>query len=169
MAKKKEETINDLFSDREEMPPEEQLWGKNPKRTQLLRDLWFDMITEQIDEEKDLPDAAKKELLFMMAVNSALDMIFESVPDDVAVELSYCVDHIMGLSAVNSKYDVDLLEANYEVISKIKRDDYGTDEEFEVVVADKEEKWWTVGKQLLGGRSPNDAIAEALSRYGLNR
>ena len=169
MAKKKEETINDLFDGDTEIPLEEQLWGKNPKRTQLLRDLWFDMITEQIDEEKDLPDAAKKELLFMMAVNSALDMIFESVPDDVAVELSYCVDHVMGLSAVNSKYDVDLLEANYEVISKIKRDDYKTDEEFEAAVADKEEKWWTVGKQLLGGRSPNDAIAEALSRYGLNQ
>ncbi|MDR2866347.1 MAG: hypothetical protein LBV13_02970 [Methanomassiliicoccaceae archaeon] len=171
MAKKKkdDETINSVFEDKPEIPAEDQLWGKNPKRTQVLRDLWFDLITEQLEEEKDLPDEAKKELLFMMAVNSALDMVFESLPDDISVELSYSIDHLIGLSAVNKRYGVDLLEANYEVISKIKRENYATDEEFEAAIAEKEEKWWTVGKQLLGGRSPNDAIAEALSRYGLNR
>jgi hypothetical protein len=170
MAKNKEdESINDLFEEEPEIPLEAQLWGKNPKRTQLLRDLWFDTIAEQIDEEKELPDDAKRELLFMMAVNSVLDMVLESLPDDMSLELSYGLDHMMGLAAVNKKYDVDLLEANYEVVSKIKRDDYRTDEEFEAAVIEKEEKWWSVGKQLLGGRSPNDAIAEALSRYGLNK
>jgi hypothetical protein len=170
MAKKKEEeTINDLFEEEPEIPVEEQLWGKNPRRAQLLRDLWFDLIAEQINEEKELPEDAKRELLFMMTVNSVLDMVLESLPDDMSLELSYCLDHMMGLSVVNRKYDVDLLEANYEVVSKIKREDYVTDEEFEAAVSEKEEKWWTVGKQLLGGRSPNDAIAEALSRYGLNK
>jgi hypothetical protein len=79
------------------------------------------------------------------------------------------MDHMMGVSVVNQKFGVDLLETNYEVVSKIKRDDYETDQEFENAVLEKEEKWWTVGKQQLGGRSPNDAIAEALSKYGLNQ
>ncbi|MDR0335137.1 MAG: hypothetical protein LBH69_04560 [Methanomassiliicoccaceae archaeon] len=171
MAKKKEdeETINDLFEEEPTIPLEAQLWGKNPKRTQLLRDIWFDSIVEQLNEEKEMPDEAKRELLFMMTVNSVLDMVMESIPDELALELSYCLDHMMGVSVVNQKYGVDLLEANYEVVSKIKRDDFRTDEDFEKAVIEKEEKWWTVGKQLLSGRSPNDAIAEALSRYGLNK
>jgi len=175
-AKKKKETaeeesgtINDVFDEVPEIPLEEQIWGNNPKRTQLLRDLWFDSIIEQIDEEKGMPEEAKKELLFMMAVHSTLDMVFGSLPDEESLDLSYCVDHMMALAAVNQRYGVDLLETNFEVISKIKREDHGTDEEFEAAVAEKEEKWWTNGKQQLGGRSPNDAIAEALSRYGLNK
>ena len=170
MAKKKEEdTINNVFEEGQEIPVEEQLWGKNPKRTQLLRDLWLGAIVEQIDEEKEMPEDAKRELLFMMAVHSTLDMVMESLPDDVSLELSYCLDHMMGLASVNQRYDVDLLETNFEAVRKVKRDDYASDEEFENAVVEKEEKWWNVGKQQLGGRSPNDAIAEALSRYGLNR
>lgn len=168
MTKKKEETINEVF-DEPEIPADEQIWGKNQKRTQLLRDLWFDSVIEQLDEEKDMPEDAKKELLFMMAVHSTLDLVFESLPDEEALELTYCVDHMMALGAVNQRYGVDLLEANYDVVSKMDRKDYASDEEFENAVAEKEEKWWTNGKQQLGGRSPNDAIAEALSRYGLNR
>ena len=173
-AKKKKDnedkgTINDVFDETPGIPAEEQIWGKNPKRTQLLRDLWFKSVMEQLDEEKDMPDEAKKELLFMMAVHSTLDMVFESLPDEESLDVSYCIDHMMALAAVNQRYDVDLLEANYEVISKIDGNSYATQEDFEAAVAEKEEKWWTNGKQQLGGRSPNDAIAEVLSRYGLNR
>jgi len=173
-AKKKKDsedkgTINDVFDGTPEIPAEEQIWGKNPKRTQLLRDLWFKSVMEQLDEEKDMPDEAKKELLFMMAVHSTLDMVFESLPDEESLDLSYCIDHMMALAAVNQRYGVDLLETNYEVVSKIDGNSYATQEEFEAAVAEKEEKWWTIGKQQLGGRSPSDAIAEVLSKYGLNR
>ena len=167
--KKSKETINDVFDNEPEMPLEAQLWGKNPSRTQLLRDLWFDSMIEELSEDKDMDDDAKRQLLFVMTANAVLDMVMESIPDDMSVELSYCLDHMLGLAAVNKRYDVDLLEANYGVITKIKRDDYKTSEEFEAAILEKEEKWWSVGKQLLGGRSPNDAIAEALSKYGLNR
>ena len=167
MTNNKGETINDVFDNEPEIPMEERIWGRNPKRTQLLRDLWFDSVMEQIKEDKDLPGEARDQLLFMMAVHSTLDMVFESLPDEDALDLSYCVDQMMGLAAVNKRYGVDLLEANYEVLSKVKREDYSSDEEFEAALDGKEEKWWSVGKQLLGGRSPNDAISEALSRYGL--
>ena len=169
MTKKDEETINDVFENEPEIPLDAQLWGKNPKRTQLLRDLWFDSMIEELSEDKSMDDDAKRQLLFMMTANAVLDMVMESIPDDLAVELSYCLDHMLGLAAVNKRYNVDLLEANYDVVTKIKRENYATDEEFEAAILEKEEKWWSVGKQLLGGRSPNDAIAEALSRYGLNK
>ena len=169
MAKKDNETINDVLGNEPEIPLETQLWGKNPNRTQLLRDLWFDSMLEELSEDKTMDDDAKRQLLFMMTANAVLDMVMESIPDDLSVELSYCLDHMLGLAAVNKRYSVDLLESNYEVITKIKRENYKTQEEFEAAVIEKEEKWWTVGKQLLGGRSPNDAIAEALSKYGLNK
>ena len=169
MAKKDNETINDVLGNEPEIPLEAQLWGKNPNRTQLLRDLWFDSMLEELSEDKTMDDDAKRQLLFMMTANAVLDMVMESIPDDLSVELSYCLDHMLGLAAVNKRYDVDLLDANFKVITKVKREDYATGEEFEAAILEKEEKWWSVGKQLLGGRSPNDAIAEALSKYGLNR
>lgn len=174
MAKKKkaeEGTINDILEQEQQnsISADEQLWGRNPKRTQLLRDLWYDSMIEQLDEEKDIPDEAKRELMFMMTANSVLDLILESLPEDASVELSHCIDDLMAMAAVNQRYDVDLLQTSMDVLKKIKREDFTTDKEFEAAVLEQEEKWWTVGKQQLGGRSPNDAVAEMLSKYGLSR
>ena len=162
-------TIDEMFQEADEdIPLEMQLWGKNPKRTEALRDLWLeDMIA--FAEENKVPEEAKAEMIFSMTANSIMDMIMESLPEDLALELSYCFDHLMGVFIANKRYGVDMLDAAYQTLSKISRQDYGSQEEFEKAVNEKEERWWTVGKQLLSGHSPNDAIAEALSRYGLNR
>lgn len=162
------ETINDLFEKEETIELEAQIWGKNPRRSQALKDLWFKLMTESIDEE-DKPEPVKRELLFLMTANNVMDMIMESVPDELALEISYCFDSMIGLSMVNSRFEVDLVDANYEVLKKIKREDHATDESYEAAVKDIDERWWTIGKQLLGGRSPNDAIAEELGKYGLNK
>ena len=164
------ETVNDLFDnvDDECIPLESQLWGKNPKRTEALRDHWFkDMI--EFADENNVPEEARKELVFSMTANSILDMMMESLPEDLALELSYCFDHMIGVVVANQRYGVDLLDAAYKSLEKVKREDFDTDEAFEKAIEEREEKWWTVGKQQLSGRSPNDVIAEALSRYGLNR
>lgn len=164
----KEETINDLFEKEETIELETQIWGKNPRRSQALKDLWFKLMSESIDEENK-PEPAKRELLFLMTANNVMDMIMESVPDELALEISYCFDSLIGLSMVNSRFEVDLVESNYEVLEKIKREEHASDEAYEATVKDVDERWWTVGKQHLGGRSPNDAIAEELSKYGLNK
>ena len=78
-------------------------------------------------------------------------------------------DSMIGMSLVNKRFDVDLVDANFEVLKKLKREDHGTDEEFEAAIRDVDHRWWTVGKQLLGGRSPNDAISEELGKFGLNK
>lgn len=167
---KREGTINELFDNEEDdmIPVEHQLWGKNPKRVEALKDLWLNEMME-FAEKNETPDEARPELIFSMAVNSTLDMIMESIPAEMALEMSLSFDHLMGVFIANKRYGVDILDAAFESLKKVNRDDYKTDEEFEAAVEEREEKWWTVGKQVLSGRSPNDVIAEALSRYGLNR
>lgn len=162
------ETINDLFEKEETIEFEAQIWGKNPQRSQALKELWYKPMTESIDDD-DKPEPAKRELLFLMTANNVMDMILESVPDELALEISYCFDSMIGLSMVNNRFEVDLVEANYEVLKTIKREDHASDEAFEGAVREMDERWWTIGKQLLGGRSPNDAIAEELGKYGLNK
>ena len=161
-------TINDMFADEEMIQLEEQLWGKNPLRSQALKDLWLDLMAEAVDAD-DKPEQAKRELLFLMTANNVLDMVFEALPEDLALELTVSLDSMIGVSLVNRRFDVDIWEANYSTISKVKREDYGSDEEFEEAVKAMDERWWTVGKQALGGRTPNDAIVEEMSKYKLNR
>jgi len=164
------ETVNDLFAnvDDECIPLESQLWGKNPKRMEALRDLWLKEMIEFADENK-VPEEGRNELVFTMTANSILDMMMESLPEDLALELSYCFDHMIGVVVANQRYGVDLLDAAYKSLEKVKREDFESDEAFEKAVEEREDKWWNVGKQQLSGRSPKDVIAEALSRYGLNR
>ncbi len=163
-----ESTINDMFDEQEEMDIEAQVWGKNPKRSRALKDLWFDLMNETVDQD-DKPEEAKREMIFLMTANNVLDMVMETMPEELAVELSASLDSLIGLSMVNRRFDVDLLEANYKTLTNVKREDYSSDEEFEEAVREIDERWWTVGKQPLGGRTPNDAIFEEMSKYGLTR
>lgn len=163
-------TINDIFDNTEDdsIPLEHQLWGKNPKRVEALKDLWLKDMTEFI-EKNGIPDEGLPDLMFSMVANNMLDMIMESLPEDLSLELSYCFDHMLGVFIANKRYGVDILDAAYQSLIKVDRNEFDSDEEFEAAVNEREERWWTVGKQVLSGRSPNDVIAEALSRYGLNR
>ena len=126
----------------EEESAEKQLWGKNPARAQAMRDLMFNELTEHI-ESQDIPDDKKWEMMFIMAVNSTLDLLFDSPTTDVAMETSYCFDNMLGLALANKKYYVNAVQ------------------EFEV-------QWWDMGQPALGMRSPNDAIYETLGKYRLN-
>jgi len=160
--------INEMFEEDDSVPIENQLWGKNPKRVEALRNVWFKDMTEFMDENK-VPEKGRNEMVFNMAVNSLLDMIMESLPLEDALELSYAFDHMLGVFIANQRYGVDILDAAYQSMTKVNREEFDSDEDFEKAIAEREEKWWTVGKQILSGRSPNDVIIEALSRYGLNR
>ena len=160
--------INEMFEQDDGIPIENQLWGKNPKRVEALRDIWYKDMEGFMDENK-VPKEGRNEMMFNMAVNSLLDMIMESLPLEDAVELTYAFDHLLGVFIANNRYGVDILDAAYQSMTKVDRSEFKTDEEFENAIAEREEKWWTVGKQILSGRSPNDVIIEALSRYGLNR
>jgi len=159
--------IGTVFND-DVMVAGKQLWEKNPRRTMAMRDLWFDGLTQSIEEDDSITPEGKKEMAFMMATNSVLDVIMEAVPEDLAMELSFCLDSTLGLAIVNKNHNVDLMEEYYKAVGLLKREDYNSDDEFERALDALEEHWWSIGQPALKMRSANDSIIEALAKYGLN-
>ncbi|MBR5999141.1 MAG: hypothetical protein IK043_01710 [Candidatus Methanomethylophilaceae archaeon] len=151
----------------EEEMAEKQLWGKNYARAQAMRDLMFADLSEHINSQ-DIPDDKKWEMMFMMAVNSTLDVVFDSPTTDIAMETSYCFDNMLGLALANKKYGVDIIAEAKKAIETVDRERFSSDEEWEEEVHQFEEQWWDMGQPALGMRSPNDAIYETLSKYNLN-
>lgn len=159
--------IEQTFGDDDEIDSEKQLWGKNPQRTKALKDLWYDDLQAIVEEDKG-PEEAKKALAFMMTSNSLIDLIMDSVPEDIALELSYTLDHTIALALVNKQYNVDLMEEEQKAISIVKREDYDNDDDYVRALEAIEEHWWSIGQPGLEMRSANDAIIEMLGKYGLN-
>lgn len=150
----------------EEEMEEKQLYGKNPGRVAALADLCYDAMAAEIDG-LDLPEDAKRKLIFSMTANSVLDLICDSCPADVALEASFCLDMYMGASLTSKKYKVDLFKEHHQALMGIKREDFPDDEAYEREVEGFEERWWDIPQPLLDKRTPNDAIIEMLSKYGL--
>lgn len=159
--------IKQTLEETEEEMAEKQLWRKNPSRAQALRDLMFDALSEHI-EEMNVPDEKKWEILFVMSVNSALDLLFDSPTTDVAMEASYCFDNMIGMALANKKWSVDIMEEARKAMESVDRSDFGSDEDYIKGVQEFEERWWDMGQPALGMRSPNDAIYEVLGKYKLN-
>lgn len=159
--------IEEVLEDDGEVDTEKQLWGKNPKRTQALKDLWYTDLEAIVNEDKG-PAEAKKELAFMMTSNSVIDLIMDCLPTDLALEVSYSLDHTIALALANKKYDVDIMEEEKKALEIVKRDDYDTDDDYIRALQDIEEHWWTIGQPGLEMRSANEAIIEMLAKYGLN-
>ena len=44
--------VNTILEEPEEVTAEKQIWGKNPARTQAIRDLMFDVQKESAEKEK---------------------------------------------------------------------------------------------------------------------
>jgi hypothetical protein len=150
----------------EEEMEEKQLYGKNPGRVAALADLCYDAMVTEIDS-MDLPEEAKRKMVFSMTANSVLDLICDSCPTDIAMEASFSLDMYVGASLTNKKYKVDLFKELQHAIMEIKRDNFPDDEAYEREVEAFEEQWWDIPQPLLDKRNPNDAILEMLSKYGL--
>ncbi len=159
--------VEQVFEEDEGINMEKQLWDKNPRRSQALLDLWYDEIQAEIEKETDSEDG-KRHLAFLMSVNSVLDLIMGSVSDDIALELSYALDHTIALSLVNKKYDCDLLEEEKKAVSIVKREDYETDDDYARAVEAIDDHWWTISQPQLDMRNANDAIIEMMAKYKLN-
>jgi hypothetical protein len=158
--------VEQVFED-EELDVEKQLWEKNPRRSQAMLDLWYDELQAQIEQETESEDG-KKHLSFLMTVNAVLDLIMECVPEDIALEVSYSLDHTVALALVNKKYDCDLLEEEKKAVSIVKREDYDTDDDYARAVEAIDEHWWSISQPQLDMRNASDAILEMLRKYKLN-
>lgn len=159
--------VEQVFEEDDKVNLEKQLWGKNPKRSQALRDLWFEDLQKIVEEGKE-PDNVKKELAFLMTTNNVIDLIMGALPEDLALEVSYSLDNTIALALVNKQYDCDLLEEEAKAVGIVKREDYKSDDDYQRALEAIEEHWWSIGQPQLEMRSANDALIETMRKYGLN-
>ena len=121
-----------------------------------------------IDEDPELPEEAKRQLIFKMTANSVLDVIVESLAPETAEEVTSCLDGFLGMSLVNKKNQVDIMAELRKAVLSVKQDTGESDEDFERRLSDMEDAWWSIPQPLLNGRTPDDAIREEMRRYGLD-
>lgn len=157
-------------ADEEEISEEErlnmQLFGKNPRRVSAFHDLMYNEMIESIDSE-DIPEEAKRKLIFKMAMNSVLDTIMECTPDDIAEEMTYSLDSYIGVAITNRRYDVDLFKEQSKALLTVDPKKFQDDAQYQSALEAFEEQWWSIPQPLLKKRNPNDAIAESMKKYGL--
>lgn len=155
----------------EKSPEEEHLeyvFGKNPNRTSAISDLFSAEMMATIDEDTELPDEAKKHLIFKMTANSVLDMVMECLDGETAEEVASCLDSYIGMCIVNKKFEVDLFGELRKAIMTVEQIDGESDEDFEKRLSGMEDAWWSIPQPILNQRNPDDAIREEMNRYGLN-
>ncbi len=170
MNKEKIDPNSGLFSAGEEKSEEEllyeQLFGKNPNRVSAMKELWYNELLESIDME-EIPEDAKRELVFKMTANAVLDMVMECTTPDLTEELSYAFDSYVGVALTNKKFGVDLFKEQQKALLSVDPKNFADDEEYERALRSFEEEWWSIPQPRLNKRNPNDAIIENLKRYGL--
>ncbi len=145
-----------------------QLFGKNPNRTSVFSDLFSKEMMEIINEDQDLPEEAKRQLVFKMTANSVLDVVMECLAPDTAEEVAACLDRYIGMCIVNKKHQVDLIGELRQALLKVDRMEGESDEDFDRRLDDMEDAWWSIPQPRLSGRTPDDAICEEMRRYGLD-
>lgn len=143
-------------------------FGKNPNRTSAIADIFCNELISTVSEEAELPEEAKKQLIFKMTANSVLDVLIECLPPDLAEEVVGCLDGYLGMCLVNKKNGVDIMGEMRKAVLSVKQDSGESDEDFQRRLADFEDAWWSIPQPLLNGRNPNDAIVEEMKRYGLS-
>jgi hypothetical protein len=158
-----------LFGDDEELSDEEyleqQIYGKNPGRAAAFGDLCYDEMIEEVDA-MDITEEAKRKMIFTLTANSILDMICDS-DQELALDTTFSFDVFLGVSLTTTRFRVDLFKEHLKALMSVKRDDFHDDETYEKALEEFEEKWWDIPQPLLDKRTPNDAIKESLSKYGL--
>jgi hypothetical protein len=139
---------------------------KNPMRSYVLRDIWYEGLNQVIEEEA-APEDNKKEMLFLTLSNALLDMVMDIVPADVGEILAENIDDFLCITMVNRENDLDLLQKFKEDFVIEKGDTFEDEIELQEALSKFEEIWWNKERNDLGDKSPNEAIADVAERYDL--
>ena len=139
---------------------------KNPMRSYVLRDIWYEGLNQVIEEEA-APEDNKKEMLFLTLSNALLDMVMDIVPADVGEILAENIDDFLCITMVNRENDLDLLLKFKEDFVTEKGDTFEDEIELQEALSEFEEIWWNKERKDLGDKSPNEAIADVAERYDL--
>jgi len=145
---------------------ERELFDKNPSRSYVLRDIWFDGLTSVIDNE-EMPERSKRELMFLALSNAILDMVMDILPENLSKVLARNLDDYLAVMVINHEYDVDLLQSFQEEFEKEMGSDFEDDTQFMNALTEFESKWWNQPRRELNGKTPNELIEEVSERYGL--
>ena len=139
---------------------------KNPMRSYVLRDIWYEGLNQVIEEDA-APEDNKKEMLFLTLSNALLDMVMDIVPADVGEILAENIDDFLCITMVNRENDLDLLQKFKEDFVIEKGDTFEDEIELQEALSEFEEIWWNKERKDLGDKSPNEAIADVAERYDL--
>lgn len=145
---------------------ERELFDKNPSRSYILRDIWFDGLTSVIDSE-EMPERSKRELMFLALSNAILDMVMDILPENLSKVLARNLDDYLAVMVINHEYDVDLLQSFQEEFEKEMGSDFVDDTQFMNALTEFENKWWNQPRRELNGKTPNELLEEVSERYGL--
>ncbi len=161
-----------LFGEEEPVDPQEQhiehTFGRNPNRTSLMSDLFGSELMESVMTDEELPEEAKAPLILKMAINSALDIVMESLDPETREEVAASVDGYLGMCLVNKRFEVDLFGELAKALASVEQDEGESDEEYQQRLSEMEDAWWNIPQPKLNNRNPDDAISEEARRYGLD-
>ena len=139
---------------------------KNPARAYMLRDVWFESLSQVIDEEL-VPEENRREMLFLTLSNALLDMVLDIVPSDLASVIAENMDDFLTITVVNKENNVDLLQIFKQDFVQEAGDTFEDEFEVQEALTKFENQWWNAKRKDLDGKSPNEAIAEVSKRYDL--
>lgn len=154
------------FGDVMDEKAEQILFGKNPNRCDVLRDMWFQNIQE-VAEGTDAPEEKKMEIVFMAAANSVLDMVMDIIPPKLSLTLVRNLDGYLKITMVNDEYDTDLMKEFQEEFVEAKGAEFESQEDLDNAVEVFEENWWNTKRDELDGKSPNRAMREMGQKYDI--
>lgn len=144
----------------------EELFGKNAQRSYALKDLWFESLSQVVDEQI-APEPNRREMMFLTLSNAMLDMMMDILPEEIGEVLAQNLDDYLAVTLVNKKYDVDVLNSFQEEFVKQNGSDFEDEEKLQKALDEFQDKFWTTGRKELHGKSPNEAVEEALKKYDL--
>jgi hypothetical protein len=140
---------------------------KNGPRSYVLRDVWYESLSEVISKEI-MPEENKREMLFLTLSNAILDLVMDIIPDDYAKVVADNIDDFLAVTVVNKENNIDLLAKFKEDFVKEKGDTFEDDEQLQTALEGFEDKWWNSKRKDLKGKTPNECLEEAAKRYGID-
>jgi hypothetical protein len=140
---------------------------KNGPRSYVLRDVWYESLSEVISKEI-MPEENKREMLFLTLSNAILDLVMDIIPDEYAKVVADNIDDFLAVTVVNKENNIDLLAKFKEDFVKEKGDTFDDEEQLQVALEAFEDQWWNSKRKDLKGKTPNEALEEAAKRYGID-
>jgi hypothetical protein len=140
---------------------------KNGPRSYVLRDVWYESLSEVISKEI-MPEENKREMLFLTLSNAILDLVMDIIPQDYAKVVADNIDDFLAVTVVNKENNIDLLAKFKEDFVKENGDTFDDDEQLQASLEGFEDQWWNAKRKDLKGKSPNEALEEAAKRYGID-